>query len=329
MRERLPNPHVELGPRSLGGSSDHSDLDEQAGNEVRAHRRPYRLHSPELLLVDGVERGEVSQVNEVNKARNDVVERRSGSLEHGLDVVEGLLGLLDEIVAYHVPRVRIEAALAGHEAELVERHVTAEQMRRRDFRDYRGEHDELAALSDRDHDRDAGQNGGSGERRVRERCEQDREQADCEYGAGGAQRVSAAHPRYHSCRRYLRYDDEEGVDEDDDTDLTGPDRCMSHRKRREDVGEEGAADQHEREVARDQGEQEPIPSDSSETLCALARRRSFREARIRDPDEHNQHEDDERDCVEEVEPLEGVQVMVGGCDDEARDRRAEAETEVA
>ena len=32
-----------------------------------------------------------------------------------------------------------------------------------------------ATLSDRDHDRDAGQDGGSGERRVRERCEQDRE----------------------------------------------------------------------------------------------------------------------------------------------------------
>src|ERR671931_451177 len=187
----------------------------------------------------------------------------------------------------------------------------------------------MAALSDRDQGRDAGQDGGSGGGRGGGSCEQDREQADREYGAGGEQRVSAAHPRYHPCRRYLRYDDEEGVDEDDDTDLTGPDRCMRHRKRREGVGEESAADQHEGEGARDQGEQEPIPSDSSETLCALARRRSFREARIRDPDEHNQREDDERDCVEEVEPLEGVQVMVGGCDDEARDRRAEAETEVA
>src|SRR5689334_13378321 len=83
----------------LGGSSDHSDLDEHAGNEVRAHRRPYRLHSRELLLIDGVERGEVSQVNEVDKARNDVVERCSGSLEHSLDVVEGLLGLLGQVVA--------------------------------------------------------------------------------------------------------------------------------------------------------------------------------------------------------------------------------------
>src|SRR5207237_1702202 len=121
----------------------------------------------------------------------------------------------------------------------------------------------------------------------------------------------------------------EGVDEDDDTDLTGPDRCMRHRKRREDVGEERAADQDESEVARDQGEQEPIPSNSSETLCALARRRSIREARIRDPGEDNQREDEERDCVEEVEALERLEVMMGGRDDEARNRRAEAETEVA
>src|SRR5579864_5194188 len=107
---------------SLGGASDDSDLDEQAGDEVRAHRRPYRLHSRvELLRVDGVERGEVSEVNEVNKARNDVVERCSGSLEHGLDVVEGLLGLLDQIVADHLARVRIEAALAGQEDPLTHR----------------------------------------------------------------------------------------------------------------------------------------------------------------------------------------------------------------
>src|SRR5881396_2107676 len=92
----------------LGGSSDHSYLDEHPGNEVRAHRRPHRLHAVELPLVDGVERREVSQVNEVNKARNNVVERRSGSLEHGLDVVEGLLGLLGQIVANDLARVRIE-----------------------------------------------------------------------------------------------------------------------------------------------------------------------------------------------------------------------------
>src|SRR4029078_12493387 len=111
---------------------------------------------------------------------------------------------------------------------------------------------------------------------------QDCERAEWECGAGGEKSVSAAHPRHHACRRYLRYDDEEGVDEDDDTDPNRPDRGMRLRKRREVVGEKRAADHHKREVARDQGEQEPIPSNSSETPCALARRRSIREARIRD-----------------------------------------------
>ena len=55
----------------------------------------------------------------------------------------------------------------------------------------------------------------------------------------------------------------------------------------------------------------------------------MREARIRDRHEHNQREHGEGDCVEEVERLERVEVMMGGCDDEARNRRAEAETEVA
>src|SRR5205814_1904196 len=45
--------------------------------------------------------------------------------------------------------------------------------------------------------------------------------------------------------------------------------------------------------------------------------------------ENNQREDDERDCVKEVEALERLEVMMGGRDDEARNRRAEAETEVA
>src|SRR5215472_17352526 len=104
---------------------------------------------------------------------------------------------------------------------------------------------------------------------------------------------------------------------------------MRHRKRREDVREERAADHHECEVARDQGEQEPIPTNSSETLSALARRRSIHEAGIRDPDEHYQPEPDERDRVEEVEALERLEVMIARRDDEARSRRAEAETEVA
>ena len=60
----------------------------------------------------------------------------------------------------------------------------------------------------------------------------------------------------------------------------------------------------------------------------VERRRSIRKARIRNPHEHNQREDSEGGAVEEVERLERAQVM-GESDDEARNRRAAAETKVA
>ena len=49
-RESESGRHLDDGElrRSLGGSSDHSDLDEQAGNEVRAHRRPAERRSSRL-----------------------------------------------------------------------------------------------------------------------------------------------------------------------------------------------------------------------------------------------------------------------------------------
>ena len=68
--------------------------------------------SGELLLVNGVERREIAQVDEVHEARDNVVERRSGSLEQRVDVVEGLFGLLDQVVADQLPCLRVEAALA-------------------------------------------------------------------------------------------------------------------------------------------------------------------------------------------------------------------------
>jgi len=69
-------------------------------------------------------------------------------------------------------------------------------------------------------------------------------------------------------------------------------------------------------------------SNYSEARSPVARRRSTRKARIRDPREHNQREDSEGDAVEKVERLERAEV-IGGSDDEARNRRAAAETEVA
>ena len=140
--------------------------------------------------------------------------------------------------------------------------------------------------------------------------------------------MCAAHPRDDPCGWNLRDDDEEGVDEDDDADLARPDRRVRLRERREDVGKERAAGHHEHDVGGDQDEEEPIVSDCSEACSPVARRRSIRKARIRDPHEHNQREDSEGDAVEEVERLEHAQV-IGGSDDEARNRRAAAETEVA
>ncbi|HUZ30281.1 MAG TPA: hypothetical protein VMU90_13610, partial [Solirubrobacteraceae bacterium] len=100
------------------------------------------------------------------------------------------------------------------------------------------------------------------------------------------------------------------------------------RKRREDVGKERAAGHHEHDVGGDQDEEEPIVSNCPEACSPVARRRGVREARIRDPREHNQREDSEGEAVEEVERLERAEVICGS-DDEARDRRAAAETEVA
>src|SRR5579864_7157092 len=70
------------------------------------------------------------------------------------------------------------------------------------------------------------------------------------------------------------------------------------------------------------------PSLSSRWLCSQGSRILAFKARIRDPCEHNQREDSEGDAVEEVERLERSEV-IGGSDDEARNRGAAAETEVA
>ena len=140
--------------------------------------------------------------------------------------------------------------------------------------------------------------------------------------------MCAAHPLDDPCGRNLRDDDEEGVDEDDDADLARPDRRVRLRERREDVGKQRAAGHHEHDVGGDQDEEEPIVSNCSEACSPVARRRSLRKARIRDPHEHNQREDSEGCCIEKVERLEHAKV-IGGSDDEARDRRPGAHAEIA
>src|ERR1700722_11360039 len=143
-----------------------------------------------------------------------------------------------------------------------------------------------------------------------------------------ANSARAAHPLDDPGGWNLGDDDEEGVDEDDDADLARPDRRVGLRKRREDVGKERAAGHHEHDVGGDQDEEQPIVSNCPEACSPVARRRSIRRAGIRDPREHNQREDSEGDAVEKVERLERAKVM-GGSDDEARNRRAAAETEIA
>ena len=140
--------------------------------------------------------------------------------------------------------------------------------------------------------------------------------------------MCAAHPLDDLRGWNLRDDDEEGVDEDDDADLAGPDRRVRLRERREDVGKQRAAGHHEHDVGRDQDEEEPIVSNCPEACSPVAGRRSIRKAGIRDPHEHDQREGSEGDAVEEVERLERADV-IDGSDDEARNRRAAAETEVA
>ena len=73
------------------------------------------------------------------------------------------------------------------------------------------------------------------------------------------------------------------------------------------------------------GSRQPISSNRSEPSSAVARRRSIRTARIRDPHEHNQREDSEGDCIEKVERLERAKVI---SDDEAGYGRAGANAEI-
>jgi hypothetical protein len=127
----------------------------------------------------------------------------------------------------------------------------------------------------------------------------------------------------------LRDDDEEGVEDEDDTDLARPDRRVRRRKWRQDVLKQRGADGQEHDVGGDQDEEDSISSNRSETPCpTVARRCSIREATIRDRYEHDQRVGSAGDGVEEEKRLEHAEVL-DGSDDEAGDRRAAAYAEVA
>jgi hypothetical protein len=140
--------------------------------------------------------------------------------------------------------------------------------------------------------------------------------------------VRASHPCHDAHRRDLRDDDEGGVDEDDDPDLGGADRCVGLHEWRQDVGEERVTEDDEHEVGRDHTEEDPIPSDGAKAGSDGVCRRGGHGSRARHGGEHDQRESRERGSVEEVEKLERAEPLRGG-DDEAGHRRAGTDTEVA
>jgi hypothetical protein len=103
---------------------------------------------------------------------------------------------------------------------------------------------------------------------------------------------------------------------------------MSLCKWREDVGEEGVANDDEHDVGCDHSEEEPISSDGAKAGSVGVCRWDGLGARARYGKEHDQRKSGVRDGVEEIERLERAEPLCG-CDDEAGYGRAEAETEVA
>ena len=113
--------------------------------------------------------------------------------------------------------------------------------------------------------------------------------------------VCASHPRHYAHRRDLRDDDEGRVDENDDSDLGGADRCVGLCKGRQDVGEERVADDDEHDVGCDHREEEPISSDGAKAGSVGVCRCDGLGSRARYGSEHDQRESGVGDSVEEIE----------------------------
>ena len=152
--------------------------------------------------------------------------------------------------------------------------------------------------------------------RVDERRWQHREQGDRKERACRRESVCASHPRHYAHRRDLRDDDEGRVDENDDPDLGGADRCVGLCKWRQDVGEERVADDDEHDVGCDHSEEEPISSDGAKAGSVGVCRCDGLGSRARYGSEHDQRESGVGDSVEEIENLERAEPLCG-CDDEA------------
>src|SRR5207244_10676040 len=149
----------------------------------------------------------------------------------------------------------------GAEGQAVERQVAAEQMGWSHVRDQWPENIGVYAFADCEDDRNAGEETGRSELRVDERRRQDREQADRKNRACRGESICASHPCHCAHRWDLRDDDEGSVDENEDPDRGGAERCVGLCKWWQDVGEERVADDDEHDIRCDHGEEEPIASD--------------------------------------------------------------------
>ena len=99
-------------------------------------------------------------------------------------------------------------------------------MRWSHVRDQRPENENVCDFAEGEDDRNADEETGRSERRVDERRWQHREQADRKERACQCESMCASHPRHYPHSRDLRDDDEQRVDENDDPDLGGTDRCV-------------------------------------------------------------------------------------------------------
>src|SRR5580704_18077209 len=195
-------------------------------------------------------------------------------------------------------------------------------------RDQWPENENVYALADCEDDRNAGEETGRSELRVDERRWQHREQADRKKRAGRRESVCAFHPCHDAHRRDLRDDDEARVDEDEDPDRGGAERCVGLCKWRQDVGEERVADDDEHDIGCDHSEEETSSSDGAKASSGGVCRSGRLGSRARYGSEHDERESDVGYGVEEIECLERAEPLCG-CDEEAGYGRAEAETEVA
>src|SRR5256714_342242 len=112
------------------------------------------------------------------------------------------------------------------EDQTVERQVAAEQMGWRHVRDQWPENVSVNAFADCEDDRNAGEETDRSELRVDERRWQHREQAERKKRARHRESVCASHPCHYAHRRDLRDDDEGRVDEKDDPERGGTERCV-------------------------------------------------------------------------------------------------------